>query len=635
MKDGKTLLNLTFREINLLNLFLNNNLLTISELEAKSSLSPRTIEADFVQINKILFASGHDVKIVNQRGKGYLLDYPLTESEWLEILKQNCSEYLNQSFSYKFGDNLRIARICRFLCSHQGYTKMDQIARKLNFSVATINKDMRTVRTFFAKYDLQISSVPYYGMKLVGKIGAIRSCLVDLLDVYDFVSEETLFPEYALVEYGLKKSDLLIIEQRLQKILSAENFPLTDMGFKAVTKYLATYKLRDDGVPKLTAQVNQELTHTKAFTVAKRIIKNNLGEQLYLAIYLLVNTEISQLPDLKILQTWSRVVNAQMDQVLLLMQTQLSLHLSKHLPIIKYIRNTFFIKYLKKKYQFVSFNITEAKAQIAHKLLATVSLAIALYNFCPNYSRSELDDSLFNEFVLGLYNIICREENEYFPTSFLVVNDDGKLSSERLIRKLNLNNYNVSYRLVYSYELANIDCTKYDYLLISNTNGKKFNNFPIPQITFSFFLSDQFRITLWQQLLTTKRKLGSIMNYLKEPMIIELTVSNSNFLQVVINNLIAQLSIPEKYQAVFHNYLTALIANEDIDNLSFNMYLTLLGSHHVRERYLIFKFRHPVLVHGRKVSNLQVVVLDLSKGLLEIKNGDSELRRYFNVSENV
>ena len=57
------MLNLTYREIDLLNLFLNNDLLTISELKNKSGISARTLNTEFEQINKALRNNGHNVKI--------------------------------------------------------------------------------------------------------------------------------------------------------------------------------------------------------------------------------------------------------------------------------------------------------------------------------------------------------------------------------------------------------------------------------------------------------------------------------------------------------------------------------------------------------------------------------------------
>lgn len=634
MKDEKTMLNLTFREIKLLNLFLNNDMLTISELRIECGISPRTIDNEILQVNKVLHATGHQSKIVNQRGKGYLLAYPLAETEWIELLKQNCSEYLNSSFNCQFGNNLRIAKICRFLCSSQGYIKMDQIAKKLHFSSATLNKDMPNVKTFLSKYKLKLKSVPYHGMKLLGSAGAIRSCLIDLFDVYNFSKEQTLLPEHAFHEYGINKQDLYLVSSCIQKVIEKVSFPLTDAGFKATVKYLLVYKLRPDIVPKMGLTEKKELVKTKAFSVAKKLLAGNLAEQLFLAAFLITNAEIQQIPDLKLLKTWSTEATLQVKQLFQTIRRKLALNLSRKPNIAKYIYRACLIRYIKKKYHFSTYNIMLTNRLVARKLLATMSLTVLLDIFCSKYEENDFEDALFIEVVLDLYNIICHEKNEYRPTKFLVINDNGKLASERIIRKLELKKYNVSYDFLYSYQLGNIDYTKYDFLLISSTNRHKFDNLPIPIISFTFFLNDQFRIMLWQRILSTKRKIGPIVNYLKAPVIIELSVSAHNVQREIIKSLIEQLKIAKNKQTFFTNYIKALIANDDIRNYSLDMYLTLLGPHNIDQRYFIFRFKQPVILHQRKVSDLQIVILDLSKGLLEIKNGDSELRRYFNVIEN-
>lgn len=481
------MLNLTYREIDLLNLFFNNDLLTISELKKKSGISARTLNTEFAQINKALLNAGHDIKIVNQRAKGYLLDYSLAESDWLKLLKENCSEYLNLKFNHLFRNKLRIAKICRFLCASPNYIKVDQLANKLNFSTATINKDMRDVKKFLNIYNLKVKSVPYYGMKVVGKTGAVRSCLIDLFDVYSFEQKNALLPEYAFTEYGVTKTDLLNKSQALRQLIHEYGFPLTDNGFKQVTKYLLIYKLRPDISLKISHSLKAELMHAKAFIIADKLIKNNIQEELYLAVFLLINSEIDQIPDLNKLRTWSQQVQIQVEQVCAALKEQLSLCINKGSDIASYIYHSFFIRYLKKKYDFVCFNLELATEKVARKIFATSSLTVALYNSCTDYNKKELNDSLFNDMVLGLYSKIHQKQNSYFPTNFLVVNDYGKLASEHLIDKLDLNKYNANYTFVYSYELENIDYSKYDYLLVSSKTKPSYKNINIPKITFSFF----------------------------------------------------------------------------------------------------------------------------------------------------
>ena len=628
------MLNLTYREIDLLNLFLNNDLLTISELKNKSGISARTLNTEFEQINKALRNNGHDVKIVNQRAKGYLLDYSLAESDWLKLLKENCSEYLNLKFNYLFRNKLRIAKICRFLCASPNYIKIDQLARKLNFSTATIKKDMRDVKNFLSIYNLKVKSVPYYGMKVVGKTGAVRSCLIDLFDIYSFEQKDALLPEYAFTEYGVTKTDLLNKSQTLLQLIHEYDFPLTDKGFRQVTKYLLVYKLRPDISLKINHNFKVELMHDKAFIIAEKLIKNSVKEELCLAIFLLINSEINQIPDLDKLKTWSEQVQIQVEQVCAILKEQMSLCINKDSDIAAYIYRSFFIRYLKKKYDFVCFNLELATEKVARKIFATSSLTVALYNSCADYNKKELNDSLFNDIVLGLYSKIHQKQNSYFPTNFLVVNDYGKSASEHLIGKLNLNKYNANYTFVYSYELENIDYSKYDYLLVSSKTKPGYKNINIPKITFSFFSDDGLRMALWQRILSTKRTIGSIANYFKRPVIIKIDALKGKIQDIVANHLINQLGIPQAHKNNFVSYVAALIINEGYHAYPYNMYLTLLGPHEIKKRYFVFKFKQPVYINYHKVFNLQIIILDPSKGLLEIKNGDSELQLYFNIVSN-
>ena len=628
------MLNLTYREIELLNLFLNNDLLTISELKKKSGISARTLNTEFAQINKVLLNADHDVKIVNQRAKGYLLDYSLAESDWLKLLKENCSEYLNLKFNHLFRNKLRIAKICRFLCASPNYIKVDQLASKLNFSTATINKDMRDVKKFLSIYNLKVKSVPYYGMKVVGKTGAVRSCLIDLFDVYSFEPEDALLPEYAFTEYGVTKTELLNKSQTLLQLIHEYDFPLTDKGFRQVTKYLLVYKLRPDISLKIDHSFKVELMHDKAFIIAAKLIKNSVKEELCLAIFLLINSEINQISDLDKLKTCSQQVKLQVKQVCAILKEQMSLCINKDSDIAAYIYRSFFIRYLKKKYDFVCFNLELATEKVARKIFATSSLTVALYNSCADYNKKELNDSLFNDIVLGLYSKIHQKQNSYFPTNFLVVNDYGKLASEHLIDKLDLNKYNANYTFVYSYELENIDYSKYDYLLVSSKTKPGYKNINIPKITFSFFSDDGLRMALWQRILSTKRTIGSIANYFKRPVIIKIDALKGKIQDIVANHLINQLGIPQAHKNNFVSYVAALITNEGYYAYPYNMYLTLLGPHEIKKRYFVLKFKRPVYINGHKIFSLQIIILDPSKGLLEIKNGDSELQQYFNIVSN-
>ena len=458
--------------------------------------------------------------------------------------------------------------------------------------------------------------------------------MIDLFDVYSFEQKDALLPEYAFTEYGVTKTELLNKSQTLLQLVHEYDFPLTDNGFKQVTKYLLIYKLRPDISLKIDHNFKVELMHNKAFIIAAKLIKNSIKEELCLAIFLLINSEINQISDLDKLKTCSQQVKLQVKQVCAALKEQLSLCINKGSDIAAYIYRSFFIRYLKKKYDFVCFNLELATEKVARKIFATSSLTVALYSSCADYNKKELNDSLFNDIVLGLYSKIHQKQNSYFPTNFLVVNDYGKLASEHLIGKLDLNKYNANYTFVYSYELENIDYSKYDYLLVSSKTKPGYKNINIPKITFSFFSDDGLRMALWQRILSTKRTIGSIVNYFKRPVIIKIDALKGKIQDIVANHLINQLGIPQKHKNNFVSYVAALITNEGYHAYPYNMYLTLLGPHEIKKRYFVFKFKQPVYINYHKVFNLQIIILDPSKGLLEIKNGDSELQQYFNIVSN-
>ena len=334
------------------------------------------------------------------------------------------------------------------------------------------------------------------------------------------------------------------------------------------------------------------------------------------------------------LRTWSQQVQVQVEQVCAALKEQLSLCINKGSDIASYIYRSFFIRYLKKKYDFVCFNLDLATEKVARQIFASSSLTVALYNSCADYNKKELNDSLFNDIVLGLYSKIHQKQNSYFPTNFLVVNDYGKSASEHLIGKLNLNKYNAKYTFVYSYELENIDYSKYDYLLVSSKTKPGYKNINIPKITFSFFSDDGLRMALWQRILSTKRTIGSIANYFKRPVIIKIDALKGKIQDIVANHLIKQLGIPQTHKNNFVSYVEALILNEGYHAYPYNMYLTLLGPHKIKKRYFVLKFKRPVYINCHKIFSLQIIILDPSKGLLEIKNGDSELQQYFNIVRN-
>ncbi|MEB3363066.1 hypothetical protein SDC49_03105 [Lactobacillus sp. R2/2] len=65
----------------------------------------------------------------------------------------------------------------------------------------------------------------------------------------------------------------------------------------------------------------------------------------------------------------------------------MSLCINKGSDIASYIYRSFFIRYLKKKYDFVCFNLELATEKVARQIFASSSLTVALYNSCADYNK--------------------------------------------------------------------------------------------------------------------------------------------------------------------------------------------------------------------------------------------------------
>lgn len=619
---------LNFREISLLNMLLDNEFVSADELLEFSDISLRTLQAEITLLNDTLAQYSSDMQIVNQRGKGYTLEYGIDQTEKLEQLNRHCKKYLNLSLNKRFSENVRIARICRILFSTTEYIKIEAISEILNVSVATVNKDMRQVREFLQLYGLTIQSIPYYGMQVAGSEQAIRSCMLDLLNIYSY-SEETLFDEPGLEQFSFVKEDMLQTISHIKECLNNYPYPLTDNGFRRLTKYLMIVSIRE-GLQKELSVLEQCLIHQlPAYPLAQELLPNAIsGEIEMLTLFLLAHSEGTQwqvsaeelLPEVpKIYQHVAQKLAA---------TYELDIH--QYPDFSTYLQQFLYQFYLRKTYDFIQLEVLRTQRHSIKQFSSSITLASVIYFDLPQYVSTDFYDQLFLDFVVHIYHIVCRLKNGYDTTNILLLNDLGKIANESLLQKLRLyENYDVRYDMRYFYELDSLDFSKYDVVFCSEDFYDDFARIPIPVMTFNFFLRSEFSTLLWSRILAPKRQIGSVTNYLVHPEIQEVT---GNFTQITQQITDYLLQLPDYQPHISYerikNFIEMLILNADYSKYSVNKLITLFSTAPMRKRYFIFRLTEPVTIRDRKISSLQFVFLDVSKGLLEIKNGDSQLRRY-------
>lgn len=625
------MIELTFREISILDVLLNKEFVDAKELMQSCDISHRTLHAEINLINDILAREPHEIQILNQRGKGYFLDYSIDSITWIEKLKRHCKDYLNVTLNKRFSDNLRVPFICRQLFVNQTYTKIEDLALSLNVSTATVNKDMRAVREFLQLYHLSVQSTPYYGMIIVGDELAIRSCMIDLLDIYSY-STETIFFELSFKQYGLNKQQFMQIMEHVNQVIIEGEYQITDTGFRRLIKYLLVAPMREKHQLALSETEREAIAQLDEYQLAQLLVEDTMAQEELemLTLFILANSEIDRFAQNKQLTVLLPDVPQLQAQIFGVLAKRYNLELKQYPDLARFLLRFLYKFQLRKKYHFIELEVLRTNKHIIRKFPSSIALATYIYFEIPNGDESDFYDRLFFDFVMNLYNLVCRVQNDYYPTHIIIVNDNGKIANETLLRKFNFDNFNVHYHFHYMYELDKLDHSNYDYLFISEGFNFDISQIPIPTLTFDFFLNADFTSLIWQQIFSVKRKIGAVINYLTDPLIIEIDGTREQVIEQIVEHL-THFSDYRHGMSLdkFKRFIRIMIFNADYSNHLMTKYITLFTKQSKHNKYVIFRLKQPIKIKHRYVNNLQFIFLDVSKGILEIKNGDSELRRFF------
>ncbi|BDR58895.1 helix-turn-helix domain-containing protein [Xylocopilactobacillus apicola] len=623
---------LTFREIKILKSLLTSEFVEIEDIMRYCKISLRTAQDELKILKSAIVDWKLPIKIVNQRGKGYTIDYNSQDIPKIKEIKRYCQEYLNQNINHIFQYHSRVPAICRNLFLNNNiYLKIESLAQLLHVSESTIAKDMPYVRKFLAMYELKIQSTPYNGMRIVGTIIAQRSCMVDLFTVYRS-SIVPLVENENLQQYRFSNTKIEEIYNRAKKVVLKHHLLISDDGFIRLVKYLLIISY----TPELSNFLTKDLCNLQEYKASESLLKlidshQSDQEIVALTLFILSNSETQRFSkDRSVWQQLVPEVDKQIHQLIVKMYQAYDLDLSQNDHFKELIYN-FSIKYgLKRKYGLYAIEKLYNHKQIVRKLPSSSALASYIIFYLFEWRESDFFDQIYFDFVISVYIFTCHLENEYYPTNILLVNENGKPANDSLIKKLNINHYQIALDQRYLYELSEVDFDKYDYMLISEGIDLDLRNVSIPLIPFNFFLSNDFTINLWENIFAAKRKIGAVSNYLTNTLIVNLNGGETESLEQIYEYVYHQTNYSRKMNfKKFKRMMEVLIYNA-IDNSAGTLkYLNVFTNQLLSNMSILFKFEQEFTINGRTVSGIHIIFLNSSKGLLEIKNGDSELRRHF------
>lgn len=165
-------------------------------------------------------------------------------------MRQNVRERLGRSDAryYVYSQKERINMIIIELLQRREYVTIDNLAEKVSVSRSTIVNDLSEVRSWLARYALQLVPLRRYGIKVVGGENALRRCVVDFLSQNLTLNEALELIKRSLQQSGsgkptdayfLQDIDLPFIQEIVSKLEADLGTVFTDTAFTNLVLHMA------------------------------------------------------------------------------------------------------------------------------------------------------------------------------------------------------------------------------------------------------------------------------------------------------------------------------------------------------------------------------------------------------------
>lgn len=243
---------------------------TSKEIGEAMELSSKTIRKEINSLNSVIKDKGAIVE--SKPGKGFIFIIK-NKAKFRDFLKKDWYKYAY--YQEEDGDkNLRYVNILRTFLFSNSYIKQYELAEVFHISESQINKDLPYVRQILEKYNLDLVSKPYYGMKVEGSEKNIR------LAIKNEIREDPLLFE------NDKNIDLF---KQIEKIV--DNFDFGDdyympyVSFKnlVIHLYISILRIKEGRYISIPKDLEDKITSKEEFKIANRIAKK-LEESLKIEI---------------------------------------------------------------------------------------------------------------------------------------------------------------------------------------------------------------------------------------------------------------------------------------------------------------------------------------------------------------
>ncbi|ADL69190.1 BglG family transcription antiterminator [Thermoanaerobacterium thermosaccharolyticum] len=260
---------------------INANLpIKVDELASLFKVSNRTIRYDLNKIDEFL-KHNNLPQLIRKPNIGVKFSNLIKDKNEVLKLLGNVNFY-----HYALKQNERINIILSDLIGYRDYTTINNLAEKLMVSRPTIINDLKYVRRWLQDHDLELESMPKYGIKVLGNENKLRKAAIELImetmDI-DKALDIIKTPIYKKINVGMDNEirklfadiDLEYIEECIKMAERELNTIFSDIAYTGIVIHIAIAIKRiqlgkDIIIPR---DELESLKNTREFKVALNIAK--------------------------------------------------------------------------------------------------------------------------------------------------------------------------------------------------------------------------------------------------------------------------------------------------------------------------------------------------------------------------
>ena len=567
------------------------------------------------------------IVINSNRTHGYSAEPNDENRELYETLKHQCRAYINSEFTNRYGDNPRIAYLIRKLLCTNDYVKAEDLVDEMSISIATLTNDLRYVRILLEKYDIQLVSTPYYGMKLNGHPCAIRSCMIDVCDLYDVYRDSWLFEQGAVMQFNLDLHRLKEIRHTLVSCLQKMNLQLQEQGFLRVLMNLMILCGSSTTYQKINQPIElidkQSSPYQCAMVVCQHFAIHEVCEIEYMALLITLGSDNLN-ESLYMDSSFAEDMNCLYEQVIYELKNSIHLDLEKKLHIVEIFRRYLYAFFLKKANHVKIYNNLMNQLDIVRNIPVSNSLALQMLSYMKNISGYTYDEQDVISLTIQLFNAIFIVPNEYHKVHIAFI---GPFSADTCVSvgyRMSLDERHNVHKDFYAYhDVDHIDFTKYDSVFVVSSCGLQLKVEGPEVFYIDYFYHYESSRSFFDQVLA-KHRIENFLLY-KTDNSIHIAISNHN--HTYLHQMIEKLAFYGYENPDAYEILTYLIEQNAMCFQQDPFVICLMYQKELVHTLFVFDLQQEEVFHGTRISQIQIVIMDPNDNVLAVKQADSYVRR--------